>query len=74
MGWSAHGDKCGGFGNDVKDDVIQKALCKTMQKNVRDYPQARHFIYFVTIIDGETVLSKLIAEPGQDIFCTQDDD
>jgi hypothetical protein len=74
MGWSAHGDKCGGFGNDVKDDVIQKALCKTMQKNVRDYPQARHFIYFVTITDGETVLSKLIAEPGQDIFCTQDDD
>jgi hypothetical protein len=73
MGWSAHGDKCGGFGEDVKDDVIQKALCETMQKNVRDYPLAKHFIYFVTIIDGQTVLSKLIAEPGQDIACTQPD-
>ena len=72
MGWSAHGDKCGGFGNEVKDDVIKQALCESMQKNVKEYPEAKHFIYFVTIINGQTVLSRMIAEPGQDIFCTQD--
>jgi hypothetical protein len=70
MGWSAHGDKCGGFG-DAKDPVIKQALCETMQKNVRDYPEAKHFIYFATIINGQTELSKLIANPGEDIFCTQ---
>ncbi len=26
MGWSAHGDICGGFGPDVPDEVIQQAL------------------------------------------------
>ena len=71
MGWSAHGDKCGGFGDEVKDDVIKQALCETMQKNVKDYPEAKHFIYFVTIINGQTELSKLIANPGEDIYCTQ---
>jgi hypothetical protein len=71
MGWSAHGDKCGGFGDHVPDDVIKQALCETMQKNVREYPEAKHFIYFVTIINGQTELAKLIANPGEDIYCTQ---
>lgn len=71
MGWSAHGDGCGGFGEEVPDDVIIRDLCKTMQRNVRDYPVAKHFIYFVTVCDEETVVYRMIAEPGSDIACTQ---
>jgi hypothetical protein len=71
MGWSAHGGGCGGFGEDVPDDVIRRALCKTMQWNVREYPLAKHFIYFVTVRNEETVVYRMIAEPGSDIVCTQ---
>jgi hypothetical protein len=71
MGWSAHGDKCGGFGEHVKDEVIKQALCETMQRNVKLYREAKHFIYFVTIENGETVLSRMIYEPGEDVVCTQ---
>jgi hypothetical protein len=74
MGWSAHGDGCGGFGEDVPDDVIRQALCKTMQWNVREYPRAKHFIYFVTVRNKETVVYRMIAEPGSDIVCTQGSD
>ena len=78
MGWSAHGDVCGGYGADVPDDVIKRELCKTMQKNVRDYPLATHFIYFVTILkdqgDEQTVVYRMIAKPGEDVFCTQGPD
>jgi hypothetical protein len=74
MGWSAHGDKCGGFGEEVPDDVIKRELCNTMQRNVRKYPLAKHFIYFVTVRDGETVLYRMKAEPGEDIVCTQGSD
>jgi hypothetical protein len=74
MGWSAHGDKCGGFGEEVPDDVIKRELCNTMQRNVRKYPLATHFIYFVTVRDGETLLSRMKAEPGEDIVCTQGSD
>jgi len=49
MGWSAHGDNCGGFGKGVEDVVIRRALCETMQGKVKDYPKAKHFIYFVTV-------------------------
>ncbi|HWW76232.1 MAG TPA: hypothetical protein VNZ44_12595 [Pyrinomonadaceae bacterium] len=74
MGWSAHGDKCGGFGEHVPDDDIRQELCETMQKNVRDYPLAKHFIYFVTVHKEqgreETVVYRMIAEPGEDIACT----
>lgn len=73
MGWSAHGAGCGGFGEEVPDDVIMKALCQAMQVNVKTYPLAKHFIYFVTIINDETVVYRMIAEPGEDIFCTQDE-
>lgn len=71
MGWSAHGDGCGGFGEEVPDDVIMAALCKSMQVNVKKYSLAKHFIYFVTIRNEQTVVYRMIAEPGEDIVCTQ---
>lgn len=74
MGWSAHGDKCGGFGEEVPDDVIKRELCNTMQRNVRKYALATHFIYFATVRDEETVLYRMRAEPGEDIVCTQGSD
>ncbi len=49
MGWSAHGAGCGGFGEEVEDNVIRKALQKTFKKQRRNYPEASHFCYFVTI-------------------------
>lgn len=69
MGWSAHGDGCGGFGEEVPDDVIQRDLCLTMQKNIARYPEATHFIYFVTIKEGQTVIYKRIVNPGESISC-----
>ncbi len=74
MGWSAHGAGCGGFGEEVPDDVIKRELCNTMQRNVRKYPLAKHFIYFVTVRNAETVLYRMKAEPGEDIVCTQGSD
>lgn len=74
MGWSAHGDKCGGFGEEVPDDVIKRELCNTMQRNVRKYPLATHFIYFVTVRNRKTVLYCMKAKPGEDIVCTQGSD
>ena len=52
MGWSAHGDICGGFGPDVPDEVIQKALLVVARRKIEDYPDASHFIYFATTIKG----------------------
>ena len=73
MGWSAHGAGCGGFGEEVPDAVIRRALCETMQKNVKEYPLAKHFIYFVTVCKDqgkeETVVYSMICEPGSDIEC-----
>ena len=75
MGWSAHGAGCGGFGETLPDDVIRRALCETKQSNVREYPLAKHFIYFVTVYEEqgkeETVVYRRISEPGSDIVCTQ---
>ena len=48
MGWSAHGDGCGGFGEEVKDKVIKRALLKTFKVQRKRYKDARHFCYFVT--------------------------
>ncbi|HEY6187304.1 MAG TPA: hypothetical protein VIW80_06490 [Pyrinomonadaceae bacterium] len=74
MGWSAHGAGCGGFGEEVPDEVIQRELCNTMQRNVRKYSLATHFIYFATVRNEETVLYRMKAEPGEDIVCTQGSD
>jgi hypothetical protein len=49
MGWSAHGDGCGGFPN-IPDAEIERLLLKTVEDKVLDYPEARHFVYFATII------------------------
>jgi hypothetical protein len=74
MGWSAHGDNCGGLPN-LPDHKIQQLLCETMQGKVKDYPEATHFIYFVTIIreqdKEETVLHRMIYQPGEEVVCTQ---
>ena len=48
MGWSAHGSGCGGFGEDVPDDVIQRALYVVAERKAEEYPLATHFIYFIT--------------------------
>lgn len=77
MGWSAHGAKCGGLPN-VPDHEIQRLLCKTMQGKVKDYPEATHFIYFVTICgepgEEETVVHRMIYQPGEEVVCTQGSD
>ncbi len=73
MGWSAHGDNCGGFGDGVEDIEIRRALCKTMQKKVKEYPEAKHFIYFVTIYKErgreKTVLYRMTYGPGENVVC-----
>jgi len=46
MGWSAHGNVCGGFGPDVPDEEIEQALVVIFQRKTEEYPLARHFCYF----------------------------
>jgi hypothetical protein len=48
MGWSAHGNTCGGFKPGTPDDDIKRDLFKTMETHVKEYPEAKHFIYFAT--------------------------
>lgn len=50
MGWSAHGDVCGGFGPDVPDAVILEALDVISRRKMEEYPDADHFVYFATLI------------------------
>jgi hypothetical protein len=69
MGWAAHGDGCGGFGEQVPDGDIRRDLCETMKRKVRDYPLATHFIYFVTVENKETILYHMIVKPGEGFFC-----
>jgi hypothetical protein len=70
MGWSAHGDICGGFGPNVPDKVIRKALCVVAQRKMEDYPDAAHFLYFATTIkEGdaeEAVVYCMKCEKGAD--------
>ncbi|HKR02484.1 MAG TPA: hypothetical protein VJT09_17535 [Pyrinomonadaceae bacterium] len=70
MGWSAHGDGCGGFGESVPDDVIERALRATAAKKRKIYEDAKHFVYFVTIKKEreteETVVYSRICEKGSD--------
>jgi len=53
MGWSAHGNKCGGFPG-VDDDEIWRRLIITARQKAKDYPLAEHFVYFATLLkDGD---------------------
>jgi hypothetical protein len=49
MGWSAHGDGCGGFGEQVPDEVIERALLDVFTRQRERYRDAEHFCYFVKI-------------------------
>jgi hypothetical protein len=49
MGWAAHGNGCGGFGEDVPDRVIWRKLWKVARKKMAEYDEASHFVYFATI-------------------------
>jgi hypothetical protein len=49
MAWSAHGNQCGGFGEDVPDDVIVKALIETAEIKKQTYRGPTHFVYFATL-------------------------
>ena len=51
MGWSAHGDNCGGFGDGVPDDEIQRALLVTALRKIEEYPEATHYVYFATTVN-----------------------
>lgn len=46
MGWSAHGNICGGFGPNVPDEEIEQALVVIFRRKVEEYPEAEHFCYF----------------------------
>ncbi len=48
MGWSAHGDGCGGFPNQP-DERIRQALAATAAEKIEEYPRATHFVYFATM-------------------------
>jgi hypothetical protein len=49
-----------------------------MQRNVKVYPEAKHFIYFVTVEKEqgreETVVYRMICEPGEEVVCIQGSD
>lgn len=49
MGWSAHGNVCGGFGPDVSDEEIKHALDVISQRKIEEYPNATHLVYFATL-------------------------
>ena len=60
MGWSAHGNGCGGFPPGTDDKVIEEALYKTIPDKIKDYPEATHFVYFARAIGiGEAASSVL---------------
>jgi hypothetical protein len=70
MGWSAHGAGCGGFGSEVPDEVIRQALTVIANRKRAEYPEARHFVYFVTAKKEkdaeETIVYSIIGGKGSD--------
>jgi hypothetical protein len=70
MGWSAHGDGCGGYGEDVPDDVIKRDLLATVESKRTRYKDAQHFVYFVTAKrergTEETVVHSMVCGKGSD--------
>jgi hypothetical protein len=69
MGWSAHGNGCGGFPRGTEDRVIEEALYETIPEKIKDYPEATHFVYFARAIgigdEAQSVLYCLKYEKGQ---------
>lgn len=69
MGWSAHGNGCGGFPPRTEDKVIEAALYETIPHKIEAYPEATHFVYFARSIGiaeaAKSVLYCLKYEKGQ---------
>ena len=69
MGWSAHGNGCGGFPPGTEDKVIEAALYETIPHKIEAYPEATHFVYFAKSIGiaeaAKSVLYCLKYEKGQ---------
>lgn len=69
MGWSAHGNGCGGFPPGTGDTVIEEELYKTIPHKIEAYPDATHFVYFARAIGigeaAKSVLYTLKYEKGQ---------
>jgi hypothetical protein len=68
MGWSAHGNGCGGFPPGTEDKVIEAALYETIPDKIEAYPEATHFVYFARSIGiaeaAKSVLYCLKYEKG----------
>jgi hypothetical protein len=69
MGWSAHGNICGGFPPGTSDEAIEEALYDTIPDKIKAYPLATHFVYFARAIGigaaEKSVLYSLKYEDGQ---------
>lgn len=69
MGWSAHGNVCGGFPPGTGDTVIEEALYAAIPDKIEAYPEATHFVYFARAIGigeaAKSVLYCLKYEKGQ---------
>lgn len=69
MGWSAHGNGCGGFPPGTEDKVIEAALYEAIPDKIRTYPEATHFVYFARAIgiedEAKAVVYCLKYENGQ---------
>jgi len=68
MGWSAHGDICGGFPPGTSNEEIKTALLRAVEIQVKRYKEATHFVYFATLKkEGdteETVVYSMICGKG----------
>lgn len=62
MGWSAHGSKCGGFG-DADDDEIMDALRATLNEKPGLYPDATHLAFFAKDGTKEDDVVILVLHP-----------
>lgn len=64
MGWSAHGDGCGGF-PDQPDEVIRQALIEVAAEKIKLYPKATHFVYFATMRKEKDAPEEMV------LYCTK---
>lgn len=59
MGWSAHGDGCGGLPG-LPDDEIRKLLMEVAEIKIAAYPKADHFVYFATMKRTEGAEDEMV--------------